>query len=74
MSAFTSETTTSRARKSHRCDWCFGQIELGETYMHYRGVMDSRWFTSKWHPECLKDCEESGEHEFTPGEGTRPTA
>ncbi len=74
MSAFISETKTSRARKSHRCDWCFGRIEVGETYKHYSGVDGHQWFTSKWHPECLDDFYESGGEEFTPGEGTRPHA
>ncbi len=74
MSTFFSETRTSRARKAHRCEWCFEQIEVGEVYAHYTGAEGGRWFTAKWHPECLDVAQESGGFEYTPGEGTRPTA
>ena len=71
------ETTTHKARKRHRCTWCWQFIEIGETYLRYRYYGDDAC-TVKEHPECYEAMleavrEEGGFFEWTPGQ-ERPTA
>ena len=36
-----------KARKSHRCDECGGEIAPGSLYEHVTGCWDGRWVTHK---------------------------
>jgi hypothetical protein len=72
MSTFT-ETTAQKARKRHRCTWCWEFIEPGEQYKRYRYFDGGDAGTVKLHPECheamLQDAAEWGPRfEWTPGQ------
>jgi len=47
------EPTTQRARKRHRCTWCWQFIEMGEQYKRYRFFDCGDAGTVKMHPECF---------------------
>ena len=71
-------TTTQRAKKFHRCSWCWEEIQIGETYARYRYFDYGEAGTCKMHPECLSAMEdaareEGGWIEWTPGQD-RPIA
>ena len=72
------ETESHKARKQHRCDWCWQHIEAGDRYRRYRYFDFDEPTTIKMHPECydaMLDAarEEGGVFEWTPGM-ERPTA
>jgi hypothetical protein len=63
-----------KARKTHKCIWCGQPIEAGKQYVYvaYRFLGDFQ--TNKFHPECVKPCEEEcsdGDGEFMPYENAR---
>lgn len=67
------ETETHKAKKQHRCDWCWQFVEVGETYKRYRYYNGGDVGTVKMHPEChdvMQDeaREEGGWFEWTPGQ------
>ena len=76
--AFQTETTRHKARKHHRCDWCWTGISQGEFYHRYRYFSEERVTTIKLHPECHiamieeVDAQGGGFIEWTPGQ-ERPT-
>jgi hypothetical protein len=63
-----------KARKRHRCDWCWQFIFPGEQYKRYRYFQDSEEAGKvKMHPECcdamLEEArQEGGWIEWTPGQ------
>jgi len=64
---------THKARKAHRCEWCWQQIDEGTQYMRYRWYDSGEAATVKMHPECHKAMheaarEEGGYIEWTPGQ------
>jgi len=65
-----------KARKEHRCVWCYQKIIIGETYRREKSVYDGEIQNFAWHLECDEACKEeykiSGECEFSPGENDRP--
>lgn len=72
------ETTTHKAQKQHRCDWCWQFIEPGDTYSRYRLYDGGDACTVKMHPECHgvmqeEARQEGGTLEWTPGQ-ERPNA
>lgn len=67
-----------KAKKQHRCDWCWQFIESGETYKRYRCYQDGDASTVKMHPECCDAMQdeasaEGGWLEWMPGQ-ERPSA
>ena len=54
----TTDPTTQRARKVHRCWWCAERIEVGSTYVKWTTLDGTSfrdtyaWLTVKCHPEC----------------------
>lgn len=67
--------TNPRARKQHRCEWCYGPIPKGEVHRHYSGMWDGNWQDWRMHNECEKACtsEEGYLYDgFMPGEGEMP--
>ncbi len=40
------------ARKEHRCDYCGGQIAVGETYVKYGYFVGYSLKTAMLHPPC----------------------
>jgi len=40
------------ARKEHRCNYCFGIIEIGTSYFRDRMAVDGEAYTWKAHQEC----------------------
>jgi len=68
-----------KARKTHRCTFCYQVIDIGDQYFHERCLFDGEPQSNRWHPECwdaFRDvvAAEGGYAEYTPGEGERPTA
>lgn len=66
-------TEQHKARKQHRCDWCWQFIVVGETYKRYRYYNGGDAGTVRMHPECyeaMQDAasEEGGFIEWTPGQ------
>jgi hypothetical protein len=66
------EWKTIVARKPHRCDYCYGPIQAGETYSRWTGVFDGRFQSNAMHPECEENFLDSGDDEYTPGEAPMP--
>lgn len=67
------ETTTQKARKRHRCTWCWEYVEKGEVYKRYRYFDGGDAGTVKLHLECheamLEAAREEGPgFEWTPGQ------
>lgn len=72
------QVATHKARKEHRCDWCWQAIEKGAEYQRYRYYRGSKAGTVKLHPKCMdeiqdEDDERGGFFEWTPGQG-RPAS
>jgi len=44
-----------RARKSHRCEWCYNPISKGVVYINNVGVFDGYFFTYKAHQKCFEN-------------------
>ncbi len=70
--SYVTETEAHKARKSHRCKWCWQHIELGTEYRRYRYYVGGEAGTVKMHPECYDAMqdearEEGGWYEWTPG-------
>lgn len=67
------EVETHKARKSHRCEWCWQIIQAGQNYNRYRFYADGDAGTVKMHPECMEAMQEEAAHwggdfEWTPGQ------
>ena len=63
---------THKARKAHRCQWCWQRIDEGTEYKRYRYYDSGEASTVKMHPECYDAMqeaarEEGGYIEWTPG-------
>lgn len=68
----TTEPTQHKAKKPHRCEWCWQRINEGEQYKRYRYFDGGDAGTVKMHPECFDAMqeaahEEGGCFEWTPG-------
>lgn len=64
-----------RARREHRCEWCYGPIPKGEQHAHFKGMWDGSWQDWRMHDECLTDYESDPDYlydGFMPGEGEMP--
>ena len=66
------EVETHKARKAHRCGWCWQRIDDGTEYKRYRYYGGGEASTVKMHPECYDAMqeaarEEGGYIEWTPG-------
>jgi hypothetical protein len=66
------EVETHKARKAHRCEWCWQRIDEGAEYKRYRYYDGGEAGTVKMHPECYEAMqeaarEEGGWIEWTPG-------
>ena len=66
------EVETHKARKAHRCEWCWQRIDDGTEYKRYRYYGGGEASTVKMHPECYDAMqeaarEEGGYIEWTPG-------
>ena len=72
MSDFFSPSTQPKARKIHRCVYCYAGIPVGEQYVQQTGFYDGRPFRNKFHQECWDILCEDAEFEFTPGCGEPP--
>ncbi len=61
----------TRARKRHRCIWCYNSILADSTYLREKSVYDGHFQNFAWHEACSKDANdywhETGEAEFTSG-------
>lgn len=71
------DTTTHKAIKQHRCDWCLQLIEPGETYKRYRFFDGSEASTIKMHAECFDAMQDEarewgGYFEWWPRQEERP--
>jgi len=44
--------TWQRTRKHRHCDWCGGDIEVGDIYVRWRCFEDAEAATCRVHPEC----------------------
>lgn len=44
--------TRPKARKAHRCCWCWQDIVKDETYYRFTGVCDGDFQCTKLHAEC----------------------
>lgn len=67
------EPATHKAKKRHRCDWCWQFIEPGEHYKRYRWFDGGDARTVREHLECFDTmqsaaAEEGGYLEFSPGQ------
>ena len=67
------EVETHKARKAHRCDWCWQRIDEGTEYKRYRYFDGGEAATIKMHPECIGAMQEEAAHwggyfEWTPGQ------
>ncbi len=49
---------TAKARKAHRCSFCFQAITPGMVYERYVGVFEGDWQNWAVHEPCLKAFEE----------------
>lgn len=67
------EVETHKARKAHRCEWCWQRIDEGTGYKRYRYYNSGEVGTVKMHPECYVAMleaarEEGGYIEWVPGQ------
>ena len=67
------EVETHKARKAHRCEWCWQRIDEGTEYKRYRYYDGGEAATIKMHPECMDAMQEEAAHwggdfEWTPGQ------
>jgi len=70
---------THKARKTHRCEWCWQRIAECSEYKRYRYYNGGDAGTVKMHPECYEAMqeaahEEGGWIEWTPGQDRPFTA
>lgn len=71
--SYCTEVESHKAKKVHRCEWCWQRIEIGERYMRYRFFDGGEAGTVKAHPECYDAIqelahEEGGYAEWIPGQ------
>lgn len=62
-----------KARKSHQCILCCGQIPAGAEYVRREGVDDGEFITMKMHVECealTRDWDYMDWETFSPGDLT----
>ncbi len=66
-------SSTPKARKEHRCEYCGEKILVGETYLREKSVYDGHMQNCAFHPECsekeLKEHAGECEWEREPFEG-----
>jgi len=67
------EVKTHKARKDHRCEWCWQSIDKGEEYKRYRYYDEAEAATVKLHPECMDAMQAEADYfggifEWTPGQ------
>lgn len=70
MGDYHATPTHPKARKEHRCIYCYGPILAGEKYAQQTGFYDGRAYRNKFHAECFEDCADEARFsggEFTPG-------
>lgn len=70
--SYSTEPTTQRAIKPHRCTWCWQLINPGEQYSRYRYFDGGDAGTVKLHPECFDAMQVEAKEwgygfEWTPG-------
>lgn len=67
-------TTTPRARKDYRCEWCGDPIPTGEQHVHFVGVWEGEWQNWRMHNECHEAAADSEEMQdgLSPYEHERP--
>lgn len=53
------ERAIKSARKWHRCNWCGGEIKVGEPYVRERSIFEGDPQTNQFHPECAEACKEA---------------
>lgn len=51
------DTRTHRARKTHQCATCFGEIRPGESYGRTGVIYDGSWWDWAEHHECRAEVE-----------------
>ena len=62
------------AKKLHKCTYCGETIFQSEQYLTWKSIdRGDGWYTSKMHIECHADFAETGDGEYTPFSGKRPT-
>jgi hypothetical protein len=66
--------TSPRARKQHRCEYCYGPIPKGEQHKKFVGMWDGDWQYWRMHNECLVTHNAGNDYDdgFLPGEGEMP--
>jgi hypothetical protein len=52
MGTYTGVEQIKKARKRHRCDWCWEFIDQGQPYHRWRWFDGSEASTVRVHPEC----------------------
>jgi len=61
-----------KARKQHKCEYCFGPILVGETYYRFCGIWQGEYQNWAMHEECHENWSASGDEEFMPGDAPMP--
>lgn len=56
-------TTTPKARRDYRCDWCREPIEKGTQYVCVKGIDMGKVVTTRMHGECYRATEDLDEDE-----------
>lgn len=46
--------TKPKARKPHRCDQCFQNVDIGELYLRVEGIWEGEFSKYKSHIDCQK--------------------
>ena len=60
------------AKKSHRCEMCYGPIPKGELHIYMHGMYDDQWQNWHAHIECDAAFEDSDDGGFMPGSSDMP--
>jgi hypothetical protein len=47
------KSTEPKARKVHRCLWCYGKIEVGEKHLYQVVVDHGDFMVARWHFKCI---------------------
>lgn len=68
------ETYHPKARKEHRCEYCYGPIPKGEVHPQFKGFWNDDWQNWRMHDECYEDYTENDYYGdgFTPGDAEMP--
>jgi hypothetical protein len=65
--------TWPKARKEHRCEWCYQKILIGEVHARFVGKWEGEFQDWRVHKECEAIMQKEDLFDgFTPGEGERP--